>query len=90
MLLVDSRKVTLPKVYQKVLNVSPALDGSIVFLGIAGFRQDCLSHISGDGKLLGEIIFQENMDSFGLLSDREVMVLETRKNSILVWNLETH
>ena len=87
MLLVDSKHVKLPKIYQKLLNVSPALNGSIVFLGIAGFRQDCLSHIGADGQLLGEIIFQENMDSFGMLNDREVMVLETRRNVIMVWNL---
>ena len=58
MLLVDEKKYVLPKKYQKVLNVSPAIDNSIVFLGIAGFRQDCLSHVSAEGKLLGEIIFQ--------------------------------
>lgn len=58
MLLVDKKQVKLPKRYQKVLNLAPALDNSIVFLGIAGFRQDCLSHISHDGKLLGEIIFE--------------------------------
>ena len=80
MLLVDERRFELPKKYQKVLNACPAVNGSVVFLGIAGFRQDCLSHVSAEGKLLDEIIFQENMDSFGLLNEREVMVLETRKN----------
>lgn len=30
------------------------------------------------------------MDSFALLNEREVMVLETRRNNILVWNLEDH
>lgn len=30
------------------------------------------------------------MDSFALLSDRQVMVLETRKNNLLIWNLVDH
>ena len=30
------------------------------------------------------------MDSFGMLSDRQVMVLETRNNRILVWDLTNH
>lgn len=58
MLLSDSQHIKLPKRYLKVLNLCPALNKSIVFLGIAGFRQDCLTHVSHDGKLLGEIIFE--------------------------------
>lgn len=90
MLLVDSKKVTLKKRYQKILNLSPALNGTFVFLGMAGFRQDCLTHVNGDGDVIAEIIFGKNMDSFGMLSDRQVMVLETRKSCILVWDLSNH
>lgn len=90
MLLVDRKDVKLPKRYLKILNVAPAFDNTIVFLGVAGFRTDCLTHVKPDGTLLGEILFEENMDSFGMLNDREVMVLETRKNNLLIWNLENH
>ena len=38
--------VNLPKEYQKILNLAPALNGTFVFLGILGFRRDCLTHFS--------------------------------------------
>ena len=59
-------------------------------MGILGFRQDCLTHFDKNGNLLGEIVFEHNMDSFGMLSESEVMVLETRKSCFKVWNLENH
>lgn len=49
MLLVDKKEVQLKKRYQKILNLSPALDDTFVFLGIAGFRQDCLTHVDRNG-----------------------------------------
>lgn len=90
MLLVDHKKVSLEKKYQKVLHVSTAVNDTIVFLGIIGHRQDCLTHVDAKtGKIIKEKTFSENIDSFAMLSEREVMILETRKNNILVWNLET-
>jgi hypothetical protein len=52
MLLVDEKTAKLPKRYQKVLNICPAVNNSFVFLGILGFRQDCLTHFNNE-KLLG-------------------------------------
>lgn len=75
MLLVDKKHVKLPKKYQKILNICPAVNESFVFLGILGFRQDCLTHFDKNGNLLGEIVFEHNMDSFAMLSESEVMVL---------------
>ena len=87
---VTTQNVRLPARYQKVLNICPALNNTFVFFGIRGFREDCLTHFDAEGKLIDEIIFEHNMDSFGMLSDREVLVLETRKGCISLWNLETH
>ncbi len=67
MLLVDKKTVKMPKKYQKVLNICPAINDTVVFLGIRGFREDCLTHFK-DGKLLDEIVFEHNMDSFAMLS----------------------
>ena len=58
----------MPKKYQKVLNICPAINDTVVFLGIRGFREDCLTHFDKDGKLLDEIVFEHNMDSFAMLS----------------------
>jgi hypothetical protein len=89
MLLVDEKVAKLPKRYQKVLNICPAVNNSFVFLGMLGFRQDCLTHFDNE-KILAEKVFENNMDSFAMLSESEVMVLETRKSCFSVWNLETH
>lgn len=90
MLLVDERKIKFSKKYQKVLNICPAINDTIIFFGIRGFREDCLTHMDKNGAVIDEIIFEHNMDSFAMLSESEVMVLETRKACILIWNLETH
>lgn len=58
MLLVDTKKFDLPKVYWKILYAAPALDNTLVFMGMRAFREDILTHISADGKtVLKEIIF---------------------------------
>jgi|JI10StandDraft_1071094.scaffolds.fasta_scaffold1520513_1 hypothetical protein len=69
MLLIDKKHVKFTgKVYQKVLHLSTALNGTICFLGIAGHRQDCLTHMDANGKVIKEMIFTENIDSFAMLS----------------------
>ena len=50
---INTYNIKLPKRYQKVLNLCPAFDNTVVFLGIYGFRQDCLTHFTQDGNLLG-------------------------------------
>ena len=89
MLLVDPKKVTFKKKYQKILHLTTAFNDTICFLGILGHRQDCLTHMNMAGQVLKQKIFTQNIDSFAMLSDRQVMVLQTRKNCITVWNLET-
>ena len=52
MLLVDNKIFKLPKTYWKMLYCAPAFDGNVCFLGMRAHREDCLSLVSGDGKLL--------------------------------------
>lgn len=52
--------------------------------------RDSLVHCNKAGKILFELPFDNNVDSFGMLNDREAMVLETRRNCVTVLNLETH
>lgn len=53
MLLVDRKHVKFTGAkYQKILHLSTAINGSICFLGIKGHRQDCLTHIDANGKVL--------------------------------------
>ena len=90
MLLVDNKKFVLPKTYWKILHAAPAYDGHLCFLGMRAHREDCLTLISPNGKdVIKEKVFDENIDSFGMLTDRQCCVLETRRNQIVVWNLDT-
>ena len=88
MLLVEKKNIRfVDRKYQKVLHVTPTFNNTICFAGTYQFKSDCLTHMGSDGKVIDEIIFKNNTDSFAALSDREIMVLETRDNNILVWNL---
>lgn len=69
MLQTATQKIKLQKVYDKILNLSPAFDETIVFLGMKGFRQDCLTHADKNGKILKELTFDIIMDSFAMLSE---------------------
>ena len=58
-MLSETQHISLPQGYEKVLHLHPALNKSIVFLGITySERDDRLVHVSYDGKLLGEVIYQ--------------------------------
>ena len=78
MLLSNKTTVKLPKTYYKILYLYPAYNNTFVFLGMVGLRQDCVTHVDKDGKILFEHIFPKPMDSFGMMSDRECILLETR------------
>ena len=71
-------KVNLPKQYRKILYLYPAFNNTYVFLGVAGLRQDCVVHVDETGKILKEHIFPVPMDTAGMISDREFILLETR------------
>lgn len=43
-----------------------------------GLRQDSITHMSKDGKILFEFVFTKPMDNLGMMNEREVIMLETR------------
>ena len=90
MLLQDRTEVKLQKRYNKILYLSTAYKETFVFLGMPGVGRDSLVHCDKSGKILYEHHFKHNVDSFGMLSDREAMVLETHDNKITTLNLENH
>ena len=90
MLLVNNKKIKLEKTYQKVLNLYNAFNDTYCFLGMRGHRQDCVVHFDGNGKILFEHVFEKIMDSFGMMNEREAIMLETRENCITILDLEKH
>lgn len=68
MLLTNSVTVKMEKTYQKILNLYNAVGNTFVFLGMRGHRQDCVVHVSADGKILFEHVFEKIMDSFGMMN----------------------
>ncbi len=77
----------MDKTYFKILYLYSAFNETFVFLGMRGYKQDCVVHVDKNGKILFEHVFDIAMDAFGMLSDREAILLETRKNCITILNL---
>ena len=75
MLLKSKSNVKLNKRYQKILYLSTALKDTFVFLGMPSLGKDCMVHCNAEGKILFEKVFDYSVDSFGMYSQREVMVL---------------
>jgi hypothetical protein len=75
MILKSETRVKLPKVYRKIMYLYPAYNNTFVFLGSLGLRQDCVTHVDADGNILFEKSFHVPMDTAGMLSDREFILL---------------
>lgn len=90
MLLKSKYCVRLPKTYHKILFLSTALKDTFVFLAMPGIGRESIVHCDQQGKILFECPFKYSVDSFGMPSERTVLVLETRENRIAVLDLETH
>ena len=58
MLLQSTKIHKLPETYWKILYAAPAFDNSLCFMGMKAFREDCLTFINADGKLIKEITFE--------------------------------
>ena len=75
-----------------ILYLSAAAKGTYVFLGMPSTGKDVLVHCNKQGQILYEKVFREgsNIDSFGMLSENEVAILESKENRITILDLETH
>ncbi len=78
MILKSETRVELKKSYRKILYLYPALNNTFVFLGSLGLRQDCVTHVDAQGKVLDEKVFRVPMDAAGMISESEFILLETR------------
>ena len=90
MLLKSKSTLKLTKTYQKILFLSTAHNDTFVFLGMPGVGRESIVHCDRHGKILFEKTFDHNVDSFGMSSEKEVLILETRDNRIAILNLESH
>ncbi len=75
MLLSSEHTVQLKKKYFKILYLSAAFKDTFVFLGMPSTAKDVLVHCNKEGDILYEHRFEHNVDSFGMISDREVVTL---------------
>lgn len=73
------KHIKFEKPFNQILRISTAINGTICFLGILESNEDCLTHMDGNGHIIKQKVFAESVDSFAMLSEREVMVLETRR-----------
>ena len=71
----SSGKIKLPKAFRQILYLYPAFNNTYVFLGVASLRRDCVVHVDCYGKILFEYIFPVPMDTAGMLSDKEFILL---------------
>ncbi len=72
-------KVNLSKIYREILYLYPAYNNTFVFLGSLEFRGgECVTHLDALGNILFEHIFKVPMNATGMLTDTELILLETR------------
>lgn len=75
MLLAHTTKVKPEVTLKKILYLYPAENDTFVILGMRGVRQDIVWHINKKGKILFNYVFPYPMDAFGMLNQREAIML---------------
>lgn len=89
MLVRQEKKVQLKKEAQKILCFSTAYDNTYVFTRVdhPGARESIV-HADAEGHILFEHAYPEVINEFGMLNEREVIVLNVPENKIDVINLK--
>ena len=91
MLLQDSNKITLKPKMQKILCVSTAFHGTFVVARLdKPGEKESIVHLDKTGKILWEKTYDDIIDFFGMMNDKEVIVLNVKEQKIDIINLETH
>ncbi len=49
-----------------------------------------MTHMDKKGNVLFEHVFEKPMDAFGMLSEHEAIMIETRGNTLTILDLKTH
>jgi hypothetical protein len=56
----DEKLFKFEKQFQKILGFAPMFNGTCVVLAMKSRREECVAHISADGKILKEHAFQDS------------------------------
>ena len=66
-------------------------NGTCVVLAMKSRREECVAHISADGKILKEHAFKDsNLFHYAVTTDREFVWVDNDRELLLQWNLETY
>ena len=89
MLLKESTSIKLEKTAMKVLCISTAFKNTFVMVRMDEPCQiETIVHFNAEGKSLWEHSYNDIIDMFGMMNDREVIVLNVPESRIEVLNLE--
>lgn len=87
----DEKLFKFEKQFQKILGFAPMFNGTCVVLAMKSRREECVAHISADGKILKELAFQDsNLLPHAVPTDREFVWVDNDRELLLQWNLETY
>jgi len=88
MLLKDSKRIKLEKPALKILCLSIAYNNTFVMTRMdAPCKQESIVHFNADGKILYERKYEDIIDVFGQMNDKEVIVLNIPHSKIDIINL---
>ena len=88
-MLKDTMTLTLKEKVRKILCFSVAYNNTFVFVKVnkPGESQS-LVHVDCDGIVLFQFAYDDIINQFGMLSEREFIVLDVPSNKIDIFNLE--
>lgn len=90
MLLKSHHKLVLQNQVQKILCFSTAFNNTFVFSRVINSGADeSIVHVDVDGKVLFEHKYPDIINFFGMLNEREVIVMYVPESHIDIINLET-
>ena len=89
MLLKQEHELKLKKVVPKILCFSSAYDGTYVFSQVdKPGESESIIHVDGAGNILFEHHYDDIINYFGMINEREVIVMDVPRNHIDIINLE--
>lgn len=91
MLLKDSTKIPLNPKMPKILCVSTAFKGTFVVVRLdKPGEKESIVHLDKSGKIIWERNYDDIIDFFAMINEKEVIVLNVKEQKIDIVNLETH
>ena len=89
MLLKQTHELKLKRQSQKILCFSSAFNGTYVFSQvIKPGETESIVHVNGEGEILFEHKYEDIINDFGMINEREVIVMDVPKSHIDIINLE--